>query len=299
MTHNQFFDSQWPIVEAAMNQGSSLELAIAVHRAGGFPSLWMDWTNFAQCQDILKKFIDVVGKASVMIPLSRHNLCQPDIIEFISDMKVSHCEVFPSDNQGKVDDIYQWLDNPRVPSAVRFLKRTSRVLLRIYDIIPADRYSWFDGFTIKGRESAGKTGHWSVPELFMAQMSRYPGSNLVPMGGVGHPDQVKWYMDRGAVGVGVGTVLAVSQESPLTNEVKQKIISMQKPQLLQDTRQNCVMFENLPPIQEQDWNRSQSLQQGICGDGSRGHVYVGEGLVHVDQVRTVKEIMQLLVSGLK
>jgi hypothetical protein len=298
MTRNQFFDSQWPIVEAVMNQGSSLELAIAVHKAGGFPSLWMDWTNFAQCQEILKKFIDVVGKASVMIPLSRHKLCQPDIIEFISDMRVSHCEVFSSNLQGEFDDLYQWLDSPQVSSAVRLLKRTSRVLLRIYDIMPADRYSWFDGFTIKGKESAGKTGNWSVQDLFLAQMSRYPGSNLVPMGGVGHPDQVKWYMDHGAVGVGVGTVLAVSQESPLTTEVKQKVLGIQKPQLVQNTKQNCVLFGDLPSTQEQDWNRTQSLTDGINGNGSSGHLYLGHSISHVDRIKPVQEIISHLVSTL-
>ena len=68
----QVFQSQYPILEACMNRGSTVELAVAVHSAGGYPSL-CSWT-------ILRLL-----RFPVSILLNMHELHQCDLQRLFVD----------------------------------------------------------------------------------------------------------------------------------------------------------------------------------------------------------------------
>jgi len=297
--NSKFFNSKYPIVEASMNQGSSLDLAVAVHHAGAFPSLFLTCENYTNSYDLFDQFRTLTNSTNVVIPMARHHLLDKNWIKMLYDFSPSHIEIFPSDKDGLVDDYVSYFDDLLISSALKFLKNRSKIIMRLYQPLEHKLADHFDAFYIKGLESAGKTGSWTVKDLFLKQKMLTPDKVVIPFGGIGTPEQVHWYLNHGAEAVGVGTVFAACKESPLSLEMKQKMLKLSSSDITQlaDTQQNCVVLGNNLDT-ESDWNRSNSLKQGINGDGTQGHLYLGHSINHIDKIRTVHEAVQYLCSSL-
>lgn len=300
----KFFNSNFPIVEASMNRASSLELALAVHEAGAFPSLFLltDDENGKDCKyirSILDKFRAKTQGLNVVFAIGRHDLTNIELVKLLCEYAPSHIELLPSANNGKVDDVYHFLSEPLIKLALKSLSAKSKLILRLYQPATIDHLTYFDAVYIKGKESAGKIGDWSVKELFLEQKKLTPSLPIIPLGGVGTPDQVSWYLEHGAAAVGVGTVLAACTESPLSTSVKERMIGTTSKDLtfMPDTKQNCLSMGEIS--ETPDWNRDSSLQQGIHGDGKTGLVYLGTAVEYVTQIRTVKETVEYLCSKIQ
>jgi hypothetical protein len=296
---NKLFNSKYPIVEASMNGGSTLDLAIAVYRAGAFPSLFLARHNYKESEQQLEIFQKITSGNNVVIPMTRNELLDESFFKLIHKFAPSHIELFPSDSTGNVDNLDSYFSDVSIVSALKKLRHHSKLILRLYQ--PANEYiaQHVDAFYIKGLESAGKTGAWSVKDLFLEQKNITPTIPVIPYGGVGTPQQVQWYIEHGAEAVGVGTVFATCIESPLSLEVKQKILKISSEDIvrLTDTQQNCVVLGEIQS-QDNDWNRYHSLKKGMHGDGTQGHIYLGHAVNHIDKIRTVDEAVQYLCSML-
>jgi len=159
-----------------------------------------------------------------------------------------------------------------------------------------------DALCIKGKESAGMSSDFSVSTLFDRLKIKYPALPLIPYGGIGSPAQVRQYLDRGAVGVAVGTLFAAAKESCLSHQAKQAMCAGNSEQIhqLTDTKQNAIILSDSDdlPADPKDWNREHSLKQGIRGNGRQGHLYVGQAIDQVTKILPVKEIMRYLTSDL-
>jgi NAD(P)H-dependent flavin oxidoreductase YrpB (nitropropane dioxygenase family) len=181
----------------------------------------------------------------------------------------------------------------------------TKVFKRIYDNVDQTMMDQhlIDGFCVKGSESAGFTGHVSVREVFLKQKAMTPNAMLIPYGGVGTAEQVKEYIDLGAETVAVGTVLALSTESPLSTETKLAALKKQSKDLTQflhvvgnvERKQNALQFE--PYQGPDDANGTVGLLRGMRGK-SDGHVYLGQGIDHVQEIQSCKQIIQRLASCL-
>lgn len=297
----KFFDCKYPIIEAVMNQGSTLDLAIAIHNAGAFPSLFLDTyplIQYEKVQDQLNQFKYTTNSTNLVVPIDRYLLLDHKYVKLLHDFGPSHIEILPSDYNGVASNGKEFLESPLVISALKLLRTKSKIILRIYEPIVREDAKNIDALTVKGKESAGKTGNWSVKELFLEQQQLTPEIPVIPYGGIGSPDQVKWYLSHGAVAVGVGTMFAASAESPLSTEVKKKMINATSKDLtcLNDTRQNCLVFGE---IDNKNWNRNFSLNLGVNGNGHNGHVYVGNAIDNIDRIRTANETVEFLCSTLK
>ena len=292
--HQSFYPSRFPIVEASMNSCSDLDLAIAVQRAGAYPSLYLQQHDHRMLQDLLARFISITGGANVVLPIWPLMLTDADMLDVIIDHGVSHCDLFVAkDNVGEA-----CLHDAEIIRSIEKLKTKSKITLRIYQPMAVDCIELIDGFYIKGQESAGRTGDWSVRDLFLAQKETYPDHAVIPMGGIGGPEHVKWYLRNGAAAVGVGTLFAVCCESSITPAVKQRMISATRQDitLLSDTRQNALVFNaNSVNQPRDDWNRIQSLLAGVTGKGDQGHVYIGHSIDHVDRLRSAQETVDYLM----
>lgn len=298
----QFFNSKFPIVEASMNQGSSLKLALAVHCAGAFPSLFLGGPlplNYDNIESILAQFRSTTNGMNVVIPVDRYLLTDKTFIRLMHNYAPSHIEILPSDINGEESTVYSFLTEPQIKLALKTLRARSKIILRLYQPVTSNTEFQVDGFYIKGKESAGKTGNWTVRDLFLEQKKLTPNIPVIPYGGIGTPDQVGWYMTHGAAAVGVGTLFATCVESPLSTEVKQKIVGITRDDLtcLKDTHQNCLVMGKLNS--ESGWNRDNSLKEGITGNGQEGIVYLGTAVDHVTHIRTVKETVDFLCSNLQ
>lgn len=289
-----------------MNQGSTVELALAVADAGAFPSLCIpiahdDIDYYDKIIHILTSFIHSNNSANVILAISLHQLKDPKLLKIVRDYKISHIEIFPSDPAtGTLSDFSVTYNDPFVLAGIRYLRNTAKVITRIYSPTESTLTNNFDGLFVKGKESGGRTGEWSVKELWQTQTNMSSECPSFPYGGIGTPTHVKAYIQAGAQAVGVGTLFAACLESPLSNEVKQKMIAItaQDITVLPDTQQNSIVFGQGSSNNSADWNHSCSLADGIHGNGTQGLLYVGHGITDIDRIRTVKETVEYLISDL-
>ena len=288
-----------------MNGGSDLTLAVAVADAGAFPSYW--FRSKEQLHDDITEFIKCTGHSNIVVGgLDIQRFTDLELLEIIAKLKISHLEVLATDYQtGDFLSMTKVLSDDAVIERFKKLKKTSKIMTRIYEPTNCSLSSlYFDGFCIKGKESAGKSGNYSVSELFDIQKNN-SSNHLIPYGGVGTPKQVKNYLDRGAAGVAVGTLFAASKESSLSNEAKQQIVKANTSSIIRlaDTGQNSLLlddaFKKSLPKADNDWNRQTYLEKGLRGNGVEGLLYLGEGIDYINEIRPVKDIVQYLVSDLK
>lgn len=290
-----FFPSRYPIVEAWMNGASDLNLAAAVADAGAFPSLMVPEDD-EQADAALTEFRQLTGHCDVLIMVPLGNLNHAQIVKVLTKHRPSHIELFRVNETGERME-FDAFANTKTDMALKLLKRHSKLMIRTYQ--PTAPVDLIDAFCLKGTESGGRTGDWSVKDLFDHEIQQHTSTGLIPYGGVGTPQQVAYYINQGAAGVAVGTLFAACQESPLTIEVKNKMIAASS-QDLQKTanQQNFLQLgEEMAQIND-GWNRTQQLTQSIKGDGEHGFVYAGKSVDHVDRMRTAKEVVEYLVSEL-
>jgi NAD(P)H-dependent flavin oxidoreductase YrpB (nitropropane dioxygenase family) len=302
------FQSTYPLLEACMNKGSTVELAIAVHQAGGYPSL-CSWTYNGKpelMQRDLDQFVKATGSNRIHLSFELHEYTDKEVYNIVKSHMIPTIEIIYGDkNTFRLTSTEQELTDDIVSLLKPIKALGTQVFKRIYDNVSQammDQHL-IDGFCIKGSESAGFTGYVSVRELFLQQKAMTPDAMLIPYGGVGTAEQVKEYIDLGAETVAVGTVLALSAESPLSTETKLAAIKKQSKDLIQfshvvgnvERKQNALQFE--PYQGPDDANGTIGLLRGMRGK-SDGHVYLGQGIDHVQEIQSCKQIIQRLASCL-
>lgn len=313
----KIFNSKFPILEACMNKGSTLPLAIAVHNAGGYPSL-CSWTynkHFSAMQQDLDKFVAITGSNKIHLSFELDELPNPAVCH----------NIIKSHNIPTMEIIYGYSESPRpkeefLPDTEKQLQELLgplhdmgvKIFRRIYQ--PMDEETrqrhHIDGFCIKGLEAAGFGSFIPVKDLFLKQQELTPTAYLIPYGGIGTAKQVKDYLDLGAEIVAVGTLLAMSLESPIKTETKLAAICAKKEDITQVThnfnmenntvanrKHNALKFE--PYTGKDDANGTAGLVHGIWKKNSNvGHVYLGHGIDHVNEILPCEQIISNLVSNI-
>jgi len=302
------FQSPYPILEACMNKGSTLELALAVYHAGGYPSL-CSWTYNGKhelLQRDLDRFVAITGSNRIHISFELHEYDSDTVYQIVRSHAIPTIEIVYGDkNTFRPTRTETELTEDVIELLTPIKALGTKVFKRIYD--PVDQATMdlhlLDGFCIKGVESAGFTSYTPIREVFLRQRYLTPGAILIPYGGIGSAEQVREYMDLGAEIVAVGTVLALSVESPMSTETKLAAIQAHSTDLTQfahtvgnvDRKQTTLQFE--PYTGPDDANGTMGLLRGLRGRET-GHVYLGHGIDHVTELRSCQEIIQDLASCL-
>ena len=314
MSEKKFFNSKWPIVEAAMNTASNKQLALAVSEAGGFPSLWtMPAYTDSSCMKLdfdpmfsaLTDFIKSNGSANVIVPISVGLVLEKNFLKIAKDLKISHWEIVARHKNHRVCSS-EFLNDDRLYKGINYLQRYSKVIGRLLcPVANNPRLNIYDAVEIKGSDSAGGLGYQTVEQSFDEQI-KY-SNTVIPYGGVGTPDQVKQYIQKGAPAVGVGTLFAVCVESPLSTETKIEMISKSSKDISVvkgdpdgKLELNAIVLDQSIKTDgsENRGNHTDELHAGIYGNGKQGLIFAGHGIDHVDRIRTVKETMEYLTSKL-
>lgn len=310
----QIFKSKYPILEACMNKGSTLQLALAVHDAGGYPSL-CSWTynrHFSAMQKDLDKFVEQTNSNRIHLSFELDELSSPEVCH----------NIMKSHNIPTMEIIYGYTDSPRpeqefLPDTELQLQRLLGPLREMGVTVVKRSYSPVDettmkrhllnGFCLKGNEAAGFTGFIPTKELFLQQKQLTPDAILIPYGGVGTAEQVKEYIDYGAEIVGVGTLLAMSAESPIKTETKLAAIQADKEKIkikthnfvsgnkIVERKQNMLEFQ--PYQGKDDPNGTIGLVKGLYKKNeTEGHAYLGHSINHVQSILPCTQIIDNLVS---
>jgi NAD(P)H-dependent flavin oxidoreductase YrpB (nitropropane dioxygenase family) len=289
-----------------MNRGSTVELAVAVHAAGGYPSL-CSWTynqHSQAMQQDLDRFVKLTNSNCIHLSFELNEFDN----RLVQDIVRSHCIPTIEIIYGKTN-IYHSTesDSELEASLLQLLKplkaQGTRIFKRVYDTVDQDTMDrhLLDGFCIKGLESAGLGSYTPVRETFLKQRELTPDAMLIPYGGVGTADQVQDYINLGAEMIAVGTVLALSAESTMATETKLAAIQKQSQDLVESVhnfdgvkrKQSALKFGNYSG--PDDANGTVGLVRGLNGKPD-SHVYLGHGIDHVTEILSCQEIIQRLVS---
>jgi hypothetical protein len=285
------FNSKYPIVAMPMNGVSDVNLAIIVSRAGAVPSLSIfnyyinGRIDLNLIEKELKRFTDATGSSEIILSMLWEHFMATPVIDMLLRFNISFVELFvkPAD-QNEWLTLSTHIDKMSVNGISVMFKTTSR--------IPD---SDFDAIVLKGPLAAGRSfgGNWSLEKQYDIVKEKI-GSKIIPSGGIGSPEQVKYFMDREAIAIGIGTLLAASEESCVSIETKQKIIDSSSVDIKLIGPLNCrgLLFSRLD---NDDDNNSKSLYAGINGTSS-GCIYAGNGIDHITKIMPVKDIVEWLVK---
>lgn len=323
---NPIFKSKYPILEAPMNGGSTLPLALAVHNAGGYPSL-CSWTykwDFYRMRSDLEQFVNITGSNRIHLSFETDEfhlygqtkgITNPEKIchQMIRDYNIPTVEIIHgnSNSPRPSNQIASHADERLLRMVTPISEFGTKIFNRIYDPVSEEyrQKFLFDGFCVKGKNSAGFGGTtYTVMELFKIQQQLTPSACVIPYGGIGTSTHVKEYFDLGANMVGVGTVLAFSEESTIKTKTKEVVANSKKDDIVSFQHQfdigssNVIRKQSAIPLKikydgEDDCNKTFSLFTALYGEKADcGHIYVGESIDNISSIRGCSEIIQDLVS---
>lgn len=154
---------------------------------------------------------------------------------------------------------------------------------------------YFDGLVIKGKESAARGTQNDLLTEFNFVKKTYPGKKIIASGGIYTGKQVKEYINLGAHAVSIGTLFAASTESPLSDIAKQQILKASSDDLSRFSNgQQALVFSN---TENDDENNTNGLRNGIK-TGTEGHLFMGNAVDHITEIKPVADIVAELSSHL-
>ncbi len=290
----------------AMNKVSDVPLAVAVRQAGCLPSLSI-FNYFTRLGVIdpmlLKKDIDqysgAVGDSSILISVDLGNLLDlQGLLDILLNCRVRAVEII-------LDDAHPDAVHRRriiLPQVIKQLQDNGTMVFT-KTLLPMDVLVGADGIILKGPDGAGRgnsTGD-TLEQLFDKFKSNFSTQKVITSGGVGTSAQLKYYMDRGAYGVGIGTMFAVSAESKISTETKLKLVASSAADVKRldngktdKDSQNAIVFSHTAGDNQ---NNTRGLMAGIK-DPTQGHVFIGKGIEHANEILTCEEIVQRLVKDI-
>jgi NAD(P)H-dependent flavin oxidoreductase YrpB (nitropropane dioxygenase family) len=305
-TFTEFFDCKYPIACMAMNKVSDVPLAVAVRRAGCLPSLSifnyyvkLGVIDPALFERDLKQYHDAVGDASILISTNIGALLDLEgFVDMLLSYRVRAVEIILEDTETDAENRRKVI----LPEVIARL-RANGTLVFTKTLLPGDSATGADGIILKGPDGAGRgnlTGE-TLEQLFKKFTTIFPAQKVITSGGVGTSAQLKYYMDRGAFAVGIGTMFAVSAESKISTETKLKLVASGAADVKRldngktdSDSQNAIVFA---PTTSDNQNNTRGLMAGIQNP-NLGHVFIGKGIEHASEILTCEEIVQRLVKDL-
>lgn len=289
--NHSLFNSQYPIVSALMNQVSEETLAVAVSRAGGFPSI----SGYCYSSDdelilALERFVDQTGKSDLILGIDERSLLNAKLVTTIKDLKISHILRYANEDLS-ISETTKVNWRKIVQNVLDGLSCFKIELKHTFDSIKNTETIYF----VKGNDGAGRPGLATTKELFDYHIAATPNARLVPTGAIGTYEQVRYYLDAGAVAVGCGTLFAAAKESVLSTDSKQALINATRKDLtVVDTnlKQLGLIFNR---IENDNLNNTASLKAGISSS-KNGLLFAGHAVDHIASIEPVSTILTRLMN---
>ena len=275
--------SKYPIIAAAMNQVSDIQLSKAIRHAGGIPSLsiYNYKNNFQGLVDDLIDYKKEFNDLKLFLSVGDAELKIPAVLDLILKSKIEFIELIIEST-----DILVGLQSITDNGTKVFVK-----CLTLDGVIPG-----VTGVILKSNAGAGR-GSEDLDNLFHQIKTHYPDLKIIVSGGIGTPDQVKHYIDNGALAISIGTLFAVAEESKISLETKLKIINSTSTDISQfntGATQNALIFSS---VDNDDYNHTTGLHIGMQSP-TAGHVFVGAAVDYITSSRPVADIINDLVAKL-
>jgi NAD(P)H-dependent flavin oxidoreductase YrpB (nitropropane dioxygenase family) len=280
------FNSSYPIVCSPMNGVSDLTLAIACVKAGIVPSLFLH--PFTNLDDFSKSVTEILSYGpNIHVSASLRDITTN--AELIKKLGITHIEILEFENSDISTDNKIIINDLRATGIKVILKiLLTHVIGQFIDII--------DGVTIKGADAAGRSAKdIKLEDVILDIKNNYPNLKIIASGGVKSKSDIDSLLALGACAVSIGTLFAMSKESPIPYTVKDKLLQSTSDdirRLKTGARQRAIIFDEQPI---DDFNNTQGLYSGLQ-TGTTGHIFVGNAIDTITDILSVQEIVDCLVS---
>lgn len=275
-----------------MNQVSDIDLALSVQDAGAFPSISI--FNFYKNGQL------DTGYYSNELSRFRHS-CDSGLLTSVTPeifLEDSVMQIFFKEGFGHVEIYHNkpskdpiWL---HVKNQIQDYKDKYGAKI-IFKTLKPIKNIQAESVILKGSEAAGRksTDAKPIKEAFLEFRDQRPELLIIPSGGIYNKSQIDFFMQNKALAVGIGSLFAVSKESKISLEVKQKILesTLSDVSTLGNLNHQGLFFDLLS---EDDVNMTRSLASGIKNK-DRGCVFMGHAIDHITKILTVKDIVNKLM----
>lgn len=303
--HQTFFNSKYPIICAGMNRVSDIKLALAVRHAGCYPSLVsvnhlvIDPTTFSPVTNDLSKLKEVMetyyketGSSDYILSVSSIILQEwSSSLELIYKYKPAYLELLDLDGFSNTlfYNLVKKLQNKGIKILIKVLSSDSIDNIEMCKAV--------DGIIIKGPKAAGRVREETklIDDIMKLKEFRSDWI-IIAQGGVHDSTGIKELLNAGATAVSMGTIFALSTESSISDEAKQKILEASYSDTVKIGRANQVglLFSKTDNDVE---NNTIGLAKGIRS-GTTGHVFIGAAIDHITEIKPVSQIVSELTAGL-
>jgi NAD(P)H-dependent flavin oxidoreductase YrpB (nitropropane dioxygenase family) len=280
------FNSKYPIVCAPMNAVSDLKLALACQQAGIVPSLVpYTYASFKEFFEALSEYKKTQG--DIVVALRFSEVVDARLTNKLMTSGITHIELLDYEPTRITEENIVRVNELRANGVQIILKVLTHTYIEPYkDII--------DAVTVKGPEGAGRSmADLDLIEEIKIIKSIYPTIKIIASGGIKNSYDIKRHLSAGADAVGIGTLFAMSKESSIPKEVKDKLMlstSGDIRRLQSGAQQRAVIFKEST---NDDFNNTQGLNQGLK-TGTQGHVFVGNAIDSITEILSVEEIVKAL-----
>jgi NAD(P)H-dependent flavin oxidoreductase YrpB (nitropropane dioxygenase family) len=301
--HDNILGTTYPLMAAAMNQVSDVNLAIAVREAGGLPSIsilnYADHDNnvdYSLLEEEILKYINATGDGLLVLS-GDPAVIDIKLIELLQKYSISHIELIPDYEHIKKP----WLRSVLADNLLKIQSLGIKIILKVVVYHEDIRYwsVWnnkkVDIICVKGPLGAGRVTTNNIDLVELTKQATTSGIPVIAVGGISTAEQVSVLLEAGAAAVGIGTLFAASAESCLSTEAKQKLVSASYNDLSKlptiDLSQNALVITDSDPTDTV--NNSIGLIHGVT-TGTSGHIFAGKSIDNIAQIDSVKNIIERL-----
>lgn len=294
---------KYPIIAMPMIGGSDSNLAIASAEAGILPSLnSINYINNNFLIEFEEELKLCYNNGNILINFLASHFYKnfTSIMKILLKYKVKYILIQYGDSKIDNDLFFKILITLKKIGIQIFVSEHYHIEYLIPGIL-----NYVDGIFVKGPDVAGIYREYDVDlETSIKKFRKKYDIPVIGVGGIGNKEDMINVLDAGASAIGIGTLLAMSLESPLSLETKMKMIKAKKEDLTfidvykkedpnYDGKQRVLYFSDYENKTNDIRNRN-GLMLGIQNKG--GHVYAGKGIDKLNELLSVKEIVNRLVS---
>lgn len=298
---SNLFKIKYPIIQGGMIWCSGWKLASAVSNQGGLGLIGAG----SMYPDVLKEHILKAQKATdkpfgVNLPM-----LYPDIESHIETI-ISH----------KVPVVFTSAGNPKTWTEI--LKNEGITVVHVVSSVKfaqKAQEAGVDAVVAEGFEAGGHNGRDETTTFcLIPDVRRQIEIPLIAAGGIGTANQIAAAMILGADGVQIGSRFAATKESSAHDMFKNEIVKAKEGDTLltlkelapvrllknpffqevQAAYQNCATKEDLIEL----LGRARAKRGMFEGDLVEGELEIGQVSALIDEVKSVKEVMEELVGGI-
>lgn len=280
------FSSLYPIICAPMNGVSDVSLAVACAKANIVPSLiWYPFSSKDRFSLAVKQVLTETKDIHVSMSFG-------DIVinrQMILELGITHIEILEYENSDLTAENKSIINDLRAHGV--------KIIFKILSLTVIDQFiDIIDAVTVKGSEAAGRSARdVNLADIVAEIKVKYPNLHIIASGGIKNSSDVNRLIAIGACAVSIGTMFAMSKESCIPIEVKNKLLAAEIndiSRLKGGARQRAIVFNEQ---QQDDFNNTSGLYKGLQ-TGTVGHVFVGNAIGTITEIKSVQEIVDYLTS---